>query len=249
MSSHTPTMGPTASPLLPRMECRLPQSPDELPRGGWAYLFNPQRNAILAYLQRSSLISWTLHFAQAADRLVGRVLPSPRPPGDTQDGWSDGWAQRAFHGLNRYFRFTAEQQESLAAERARARIEPLLAQRRVRWERFEQSRQTMQSFGRLLDETSPAQVHLNPACCWIRMQGEPLGGDRSDLSSSVLFFLVNNEIRGLRMNLEGQVLINELADYQPCTISQWAQLSSMADAGQLCSLVRHLAEIGLVACA
>ena len=105
----------------------------------------------------------------------------------------------------------------------------------------------MQTAGRFIDEGSAGQVYLNPACCWIRINEEP-HSDRSSLSSSVLFFLVNDEIRGLRMNLEGQVLVNELADYQPCTIRQWAQLSSLADANQLSSLVRHLAEIGLVAC-
>ncbi len=99
----------------------------------------------------------------------------------------------------------------------------------------------------MIDEGSAALIHLSPACCWIRINEEPRG-DRGSLSSSVLFFLVNDEIRGLRMNLEGQVLINELADYQPCTIRQWARLSSLADASQLSSLVRHLAEIGLVAC-
>ena len=37
----------------------------------------------------------------------------------------------------------------------------------------------------------------------------------------MLFFLADGEVHGLRMNLEGQVLINELADYQPCTVLQW----------------------------
>ncbi len=49
------------------------------------------------------------------------------------------------------------------------------------------------------------------------------------------------------MRLEGQVLVNELADYQPCTIAQWARLSALVDAPQLAALVRHLVGIGLVA--
>ncbi len=49
------------------------------------------------------------------------------------------------------------------------------------------------------------------------------------------------------MRLEGQVLINELADYEPCTVAQWARLSALVDAQQLTELVRHLVEIGLVA--
>ena len=42
-------------------------------------------------------------------------------------------------------------------------------------------------------------------------------------------------------------LINELADYQPCTIAQWARLSTLVDVPQLTVLVRHLADMGLVA--
>jgi hypothetical protein len=43
------------------------------------------------------------------------------------------------------------------------------------------------------------------------------------------------------------VLINELADYQPCTVDQWARLSPLVDAAQLQGLVRYLETVGLVA--
>ena len=88
---------------------------------------------------------------------------------------------------------------------------------------------------------------MNPANCWIRWDVETGLVEDETFSGSALFFLDGNELRGIRMHLEGQVLVNELADYQPCTIAQWARLSALVDVPQLVALVRHLVGIGLVA--
>jgi len=88
---------------------------------------------------------------------------------------------------------------------------------------------------------------LNPANCWIRWSTESDVAANSRLSGSALFFLDGSDLRGIRMGLEGQVLINELADYEPCTVAQWARLSALVDAPQLTQLARHLIDIGLVA--
>ena len=77
--------------------------------------------------------------------------------------------------------------------------------------------------------------------------GSRRGLDDESYTASALFYLDGQELRGIRMRLEGQVLINELADYQPCTIAQWARLSALVDPSQLAVLVQHLAGIGLVA--
>lgn len=90
-------------------------------------------------------------------------------------------------------------------------------------------------------------VYLNPARCWAVLQptDEALGADR--LPWNTLIYESAGQLQGLVADLEGQVLINELADYQPCSISEWSRLSSLANASQLTALVQRLACCGLVA--
>jgi hypothetical protein len=130
----------------------------------------------------------------------------------------------------------------VAAERARLQIEQVSQLRRARYRRFEQLRRSQQPF-----HAPSSYLHLNPVCRWIRISEEAVSQQQECLSGSVLFFLADGDVHGLRMNLEGQVLINELADYQPCTIRDWARLSSLADLEQLERLVGELSDIGLVA--
>jgi hypothetical protein len=177
--------------------------------------------------------------------MVARALA----PGAT--GGATGRALTTFTlaGLDRWCRLLPNQPEALSAERARLRIEQLVEERVDRVARFLELWRAMETTGLASQELqvdSPCQIHLNPAICWTRF--EPTAGlDDESLSSSILFFLVGQELRGIRMRLEGQVLINELADYQPCTIAQWARLSALVHVSQLAAFVRHLAEMGLVA--
>jgi hypothetical protein len=195
--------------------------------------------------RRSVLVSWPVRVAQAADRMVARALAPGAPGGAT----GRAWTTFTLAGLDRWCRLLPSHPEALLAERARLRIEQLMEERVDRLARFLELRHAMETAGQAGQEwqaDSSRQIHLNPANCWTRWD-PAVGLDDESLSSSILFFLVGQELRGIRMRLEGQVLINELADYQPCTIAQWAQLSALVDAAQLAVLVRHLAEMGLVA--
>ena len=98
-----------------------------------------------------------------------------------------------------------------------------------------------------LGDDGTSELHLNPANCWIRWATESGSAEEAAFSGSAMFFLDGSALRGIRMRLEGQVLINELADYEPCTVAQWARLSALVDAQQLTQLARHLVDIGLVA--
>lgn len=195
--------------------------------------------------RRSVLVTWPLRVAQAADRMVARALAV---------GASDGAAGCALTsitlaGLDRWCRLLPAHPEAVLAERARLRIEQLVATRAERVARYQELRRAMEAadeVARELPADSPRPIHLNPANCWTRWDTQVSPNDET-LSCSVLFFLDGKELRGIRMRLEGQVLINELADYQPCTLAQWARLSALVDASQLALLVRHLAEMGLVA--
>jgi hypothetical protein len=151
------------------------------------------------------------------------------------------------NGLDRCCRLIPRQQHMVAAERARLQLNKVLDRRETRYRQFLELRQLAPQIEGSPEAASTTALHLNPLCCWMRLDHPRSGAQQPRGSESVLFYLVDGEIRGLRMNLEGQALINELADYQPCTTGQWAQLTALADLQQLWALAQQLADIGLVA--
>jgi hypothetical protein len=174
--------------------------------------------------RQSLLVSWPVRVAQVAERVVARALPTRQvsSPGGR------GLAEITLAGLDRCCRLMPYHQEIVVAERARLRIRQAIEQRAERHRRFLELKRAMVD-------------------CWIRWATESALAEEETLSGSALFFLDGNDLRGIRMRLEGQVVINELADYEPCTVAQWARLSALVDAQQLTQLVRHLVGIGLVA--
>ena len=153
----------------------------------------------------------------------------------------------------------------MAAETARLRIDQILLSRAERCRRYQRILQAMPQHSAVDDVDDPRPLHLNPANCWLRLDGQPndgagpadqpegrdksrTGGPEPPTSGhSALFFLVEGELRGIRMNLFEQALINALADYQPCTVRQWSEYSRLLDPRNLVVLAGHLADIGLVA--
>jgi hypothetical protein len=99
-----------------------------------------------------------------------------------------------------------------------------------------------------LDDESPCWLYLNPARCWAVLQPtNPALAAHRPLPWNTLIFQCGGHWQGLVADLEGQVLINELADYQPCSVAEWSRLSSLASAPQLALFVQRLAAGGLVA--
>ncbi len=231
MISDTPIMGAAKPPLNNILAAA--SKPHLRPLSTVPVAFEPRR---------SSLVFWSVRVAQVADRIVARAFPTA----ETARPHTDGLVEKTLNGLDRCFRLIPTHQGVVAAERARLQIQEVLEVRRDRNQLFQRLRRAMRD-GVETTSRSSLCIHMNPVCRWIRMADEPAQERSPKSSGSVLFFLVDNELRGLRMDLEGQVLINELVDYQPCTIPQWARLSTLADAQQLDALVGHFADIGLVA--
>jgi len=229
------------SSFVPALEAWVPQHSGASPADQPAL---PSFAALPAFEPRQSvLVSWPVRVAQAADRVVARALPARRPPSPG----SGGLAEIALAGLDRCCRLIPYHQEVVVAARARLRIEQAIARRAERYRRFLELKRAMADRPLSASADGTGQLHLNPANCWIRWSTEPDAAASSRLSGSALFFLDGSDLRGIRMRLEGQVLINELADYEPCTVAQWARLSALVDAPQLVQLARHLIDIGLVA--
>jgi hypothetical protein len=184
-----------------------------------------------------------VRIAEIADRVVARTLAAP----PASRGRDRGFAHFALAGFDRCCRLVPRHQQAVLAERAHLKIRRAVEHRRGRHQRFQELRRVMRDQRIPREDESACLLHLNPANCWLRWESAPCSAEESGRTSSAMFFLDGSALRGLRMQLEGQVLINELADYQPCTVAQWAHLSALVDAPQLIALVRYLEEIGLVA--
>ncbi|MFO7905886.1 MAG: hypothetical protein ACQESR_11635 [Planctomycetota bacterium] len=238
MSSHTPTISLATAEL----ERSLPVIPTQrAPAGsGTACIAVEPPNVV--ELKRSAVVAWTVRVARLADKLVTRAFPVA----GAVNGRAGRLVERTLDGLEQCFRLLPTQQRGVLTERARLQIERVL---QVRWRRYQHflcvsaaMEQSQRSFSQ-----ADSYLYLNPASQWVRLQGKSIAGPCGELSKDILFFRLGHDIRGARMNLECQVLINELADYQPCTVVQWARCSSLADTQQLMLLARHLRNMGLVA--
>lgn len=219
---------------VPQSDSPVSTDPPELPPFAALPAFAPRQ---------SRLVSWPVRVAQVAERVVARALATRQTPAGT----GRGLAEITLAGLDHVCRLIPYHQEVVVAERARLRIRQAIGQREERYRRFLELKRAMADRHLSLGMDGTSQLHLNPANCWIRWTTDDGPAEAESFSGSALFFLVGNDLRGIRMRLEGQVLINELADYEPCTVAQWAALSALVDHRQLSELVRHLVGVGLVA--
>lgn len=239
---------PTINPATPELEFFLPViSAERTPaRTGTATIAVEPPTVVEP--KRSAVVSWTVRMAGLAEKLVTRVFPVA----GAAHGRAGRFVERTLDGLEQCFCFLPAHRGGILAERARLQIERVLE---VRWKRYQHFLCLCAAMEQSRGTFSPADcyLHLNPASQWVRVREQSIRKKRAirkkrdELSSDVLFFRLGPDIRGARMNLECQVLMNELADYQPCTVAQWARCSSLGNTQQLMLLAEHLRKMGLVA--
>jgi hypothetical protein len=145
--------------------------------------------------------------------------------------------------------------ESLAAsnraslERAQRAIRRIITTQPGNYWRFRQLQTSRSDRIDKLDVVKARWIYLNPARCWAVLHSTNPERASNRLPLNTLIYQSAGQMQGLVADLEGQVLINELADYQPCSLAEWSRLSSLASSEQLTELVQRLASSGLVALA
>lgn len=91
-----------------------------------------------------------------------------------------------------------------------------------------------------------ARVHLNPSRAWCRLRTPKFLDGNVSPPATALLFALGDDFATEVFDLEGQTLINELADYQPCTLDQWSALSALATRDELVAWCVGLQKSGLV---
>lgn len=142
---------------------------------------------------------------------------------------------------------SAVQQDYVTCQRARHQVENLARANRLKHVRFQELLTLAGELSTELETNGQLHIHLNPIRTWAQFSTPELLDAEAVPPCNVLFFASGREIGSAALELEGQALINELADYQPCTLDDWSSLSHLADREQLMELCCDLARMGLVA--
>ena len=143
---------------------------------------------------------------------------------------------------------TEEQSDYLACQRARWEVELQGRANRLKHVRFQELRSLTPELVKEVGENPSLQVHLNPIRAWTKFfTTELIGGEGDDLPIDVMVFPIGNETTTAVFEDHGRLLIEELSQYEPCTIETWAAVSQHAQSEELTDLCRDLAEMGLVA--
>ena len=106
----------------------------------------------------------------------------------------------------------------------------LARSRRIRWHDFPELR-----------------IHVNPVHTWARFVTSCFLDEPTSLPADVLFYTHDRSIGAAYLQLEGQALLHELEDLQPCTIDEWVIFSRLGDRHELIEFSTDLAKLGLVA--
>jgi hypothetical protein len=166
------------------------------------------------------------------------------PLGELDTSLSDG--QRMLDWLRRNKPLSAVQADYVACQWARHTVELLAEARREQHVRFQSLRQAAEAQAETL--LLPATVvHLNPMRAWARFQTTALLEEDDEPPCDVLLFADGDELATAALELEGQALLNELADIEPCTIAQWAEVVGLSDTNELIDLCGDLLALGVVA--
>jgi hypothetical protein len=159
---------------------------------------------------------------------------------------SDGERMLAWLADSR--RLTPVQADYVTVQRTRHALERLAADRREQHLAFQALRRQRDLSPTLLLPTTV--VRINPIRAWARLETDALLDDEVEprnLPCDVLLLADGSDIATVQLELEGQVLLNDLADNQPCSIRNWAKLSRVNDVEELIELSRDLMALGLIA--
>ncbi|MDP6553354.1 MAG: hypothetical protein QGG71_01735 [Pirellulaceae bacterium] len=139
-----------------------------------------------------------------------------------------------------------ERQDMVDLQRAHSVIQRRWQQGQPSVRRYQALCQRSNSERPLFEENSAIRIYLNPLRAWCRLQTSLFLDDDVPPPATILLFAVGDLFASRVFELEGQTLVNELADYQPCTLDQWSKLSALADRDQLVSLCQDLSDSGLI---
>ena len=170
------------------------------------------------------------------------------PPVAYDSALSDGERMLAWLVDSSEVELSPVQRDYLACQRARHAVERKAELQRAKHVHFQDLRSLAEAALSQLAVGADLRVYLNPIRAWGRFETAALLDDQSDrLPCDVLFFADGEEIASAVFELEGQALLNQLADNEPCTLDEWNRISYLAEREELTELCRDFSQMGLIA--
>ncbi len=139
------------------------------------------------------------------------------------------------------------QRDYIACQRARHAVENEARTHRMKHVRYQELSSLTSRLLEELGANERLRIYLNPVRTWSRFHTGTLLDDGANPPADVLFFAAAGEIATAVLELEGQALVNELVDYEPCTLDEWSALTMQVGRDELLETCRDLAEMGLIA--
>jgi hypothetical protein len=197
--------------------------------------------------KRRQLIAAYLPFVRPAfddfdDLLMDYIEEVPMVALDTPTGD----AERFLGWLEVTAPLTPEQQDYVACQRARHAVEEAARKNRSAHVRFQELWSVAAELAPQLGKVRGMRIHLNPLRAWARFVTPALLNGVA-APADVVFFPARESINAAVPGDEGRALIEELAEFGPCTLAKWATLSAHGGRKELAAACRNLAAVGLVA--
>jgi len=142
---------------------------------------------------------------------------------------------------------TPEQRDHIACQRARHAVEDLGRIHRLKHTRFQELCSLSEQLVAELGHNPDLRVFLNPIHYWTEFETQVLLDEDAETPANVLFYAVNSDVSTAILEPEGQALLRELQDIQPCTLDVWSITSNEATREDLIELCRDMSEMGLIA--
>ncbi len=142
---------------------------------------------------------------------------------------------------------TPEQEDTISCQRARYEVERLARENRGAHVRFQELVTIAPTLMPQLDRGDDLTVHLNPITSWSCLKSQKFLDEGEQPPVSVLYYADEEEVRTAMFEPEGQMILERLANIQPCPFSTWRTISDDADAAQLREFVKGLVSLRLIA--
>jgi len=182
-------------------------------------------------------------FEKFDDLIIRYMKEVPLAAYDT--GASD--ADRMLIWMSETMDLDAEQRDLVKCQRARHAVEDRARLNRMQHVRFQELRTHNEQLLNEWGVNQELRVHLNPIRVWTTFETNLLLDEEAEPPCKVLFFAVDSDVATAVLEEEGQLLIEELAEFQPCTLEEWIVRSAEGSREELEELTTDLAEMGLVA--
>ena len=138
------------------------------------------------------------------------------------------------------------QRDYITWQRAKQTTEEMARSDRLAYVRFQQLDRAEDNLLSYLDSNRTLRIAINTTRNWATFKTDELLGDDCQTPANVLFFAARGKIATAVLELEGQALLNELVDYQPCSIADLTHVSNWAERDELIAFYRDLTNIGLL---